>query len=64
MVEPLKSLLILIGNSGQVFGIAYLRDELTDGTIEVWFYTTQNHPMIQQHQVFLRLAPLSPMSDD
>gem|GEM_PF-6837179 len=29
MVEPLKSLLILIGNSGQVFGIAYLRDELT-----------------------------------
>jgi hypothetical protein len=32
--------------------VAYLRDELTAGTIEVWFYTGQNHPMIQQRQIF------------
>jgi hypothetical protein len=35
--------------AGYFFGVAYLRDELTAGTIEVWFHTGQNHPMIQQH---------------
>jgi|GEM_PF-3234720 hypothetical protein len=34
------------------FGVAYWRDELTAGTIGVWFHTGQNHPMIQQRHKF------------
>jgi hypothetical protein len=33
-------------------GIAYLRDELMAATIEVWFHTEQNHPMIKQRLYF------------
>jgi hypothetical protein len=36
-----------------LFRVAYLRDQLTPGTIEVWFHTGKNHPMIQQRRLFL-----------
>jgi len=41
-------------------GVAYLRNELTAGTIEVWFHTGQNHPMIHQRRIYSWFAPPCP----